>query len=314
MAGDHHGSTRAIIAAFLANLGIAASKFLAYIVTGSGSMLAESVHSIADAGNQGLLLLGGRRARHAPTETHPFGYGTERYFWAFIVAMVLFTLGAVFAIVEGIEKILHPHELESLGWAIGVLLVAIVLESLSFRTAIRAANAVRGDLSLWGFVRRSKAPELPVVLLEDAAALVGLFIALAAVLLSKATGDPVWDGYGTLTIGMLLAVVAIILAIEMKSLLIGEAATPEARGFIRGAIESNPNVVRLIHLRTMHLGPEEILVTAKIEPLHELHAEEVGELIDEIEAAIRVAVPDATMIFIEPDVFHAPAGAPPAAH
>jgi cation diffusion facilitator family transporter len=314
MAGDHHGGTRAIIAAFLANLGIAVSKFVAYLMTGSGSMLAESVHSLADTGNQALLLLGGRRARHAPTEAHPFGYGTERYFWAFIVALVLFTLGAAFAIVEGIEKILHPHELESLGWAIGVLLVAMVLESLSFRTALQEANAVRGDLSLPGFVRHSKAPELPVVLLEDAAALVGLVIALIAILLSKATGDAVWDGYGTLTIGVLLGVVAIILAVEMKSLLIGEAATPETRGLIRRAIESNPNVIRLIHVRTMHLGPDEILVTAKVEPRHELQTEEVGEAIDQIEAAIRAAVPHATMIFIEPDVFHAPSGAPPAAH
>ncbi len=303
--GDQGHGTRAIIAAFFANLGIAVSKFVAFAFTGSASMLAEGIHSVADTGNQGLLLLGGRRAKKAPTEAHPFGFGAERYFWAFLVAMVLFMVGAAFAIFEGIEKIREPHELDSPAWAIVVLVVAIGLESLSFRTALQAANAVRGSDSLVRYVRKAKAPEIPVVLLEDTAALSGLGLALAAVLLSLATDDPVWDGWGTLSIGLLLGVVAVVLAIEMKSLLIGEAASADDVAAIRQAMESDPEVAKVISLRTMHLGPDELLVAAKLEFGRWLAGQALASAIDAVEEKIRREVPRSRLIYIEPDVFRA---------
>jgi cation diffusion facilitator family transporter len=319
--GMESGGVRAIIAAFLANLGIAVAKFIAFVATGSASMLAESVHSLADTANQGLLMLGGRRARRPASEKHPFGHGTERYFWAFVVAVVLFTAGSAFAILEGIDKIRHPHEVESAGWAMAVLFVAILLESYSWRTAHHEIREVYPEGSLWHFVRATKAPELPVVLLEDSAALIGLFIAFGALGLTLATGDAVWDGYGTLGIGLLLGVVAFILAREMKSLLIGEAAAADVQASIRSAIETAPHVERLIHLRTMHLGPDELLVTAKVDLGDALSGQALASAIDEIERRIRAGTPTAQLIFVEPDVFrpdHAGADAPqdeaPAAH
>lgn len=297
-----HGN-RAIIAAFFANLGIAIAKFVGFLFTSSASMLAESVHSLADTGNQGLLLLGGRRSRRRPTPRHPFGYGRERYFWAFVVAVVLFTLGAVFAIVEGFEKIRHPHELESPGWALGILGVAIVLEGLSFRTALQEANAVRGDASLVTYIRRAKAPEIPVVLLEDTGALLGLVVAFTAVVVATVTDNAMWDGYGTLTIGILLGVIAIILCIEMKSLLIGESAAPKSEAAIRDAIEAAPHVERLIHLRTEHLGPEELLVAAKVAFEDSLTFPQLADCVNDLETAVRSAVPEARVIYVEPDVF-----------
>ncbi len=224
------GSRRAIIAALVANIGIAVAKFVGFLLTGAASLLAEALHSAADSGNQALLLLGGKKAKRRATAEHPFGYGRERYFWAFVVALVLFSLGGLFAIFEGIEKLRHPHELESVGIAIGILLVAIVLESYSLHTAVKEANHVRGDESWWSFIRHSKSPELPVVLLEDTGAEVGLFLALTGVLLAHFTDEPRWDAAGSLGIGILLVVIAGILAVEMKSLLLGESASPERRG------------------------------------------------------------------------------------
>ena len=230
------GGAKAVLAALLANLGIAVSKFVAFLVTGSSSLLAESVHSLADCGNQGLLLLGRRTARRAADETHPFGYGRDRYFYAFVVSVVLFTLGSLFALYEGIHKITNPEPIESAAVAIGVLLVAIVLESLSFRTAIKEANPVRGGRSWPGFIRHTTSPDLPVILLEDAAALLGLVFALVGVVLAELTGSPIWDGIGTLAIGVLLGLVAAVLAVEMKSLLIGESATAGQVRAIRTAL------------------------------------------------------------------------------
>jgi cation diffusion facilitator family transporter len=296
------GSRRAILAAFLANLGIAGSKLAAFVVTGAASMLAEAVHSFADTGNQALLLLGSARGRRAASEEHPFGYGRERYFWAFVVALVLFALGALFAIAEGIEKLREPHDLTRAGWAIGVLVVAIVLESFSLRTAVREANVVRGSEDWWSFVRHSKSPELPVVLLEDVGALVGLAFALAGVGLAIATGEPRFDALGSIAIGVLLAGIAVVLAKEMKSLLIGESAAPGVTAAIRAALESAPQVRRLIHLRTLHLGPEELLVAAKIELDASLRFADVARAIDAAEARVREQVPSARMIFLEPDV------------
>jgi cation diffusion facilitator family transporter len=301
MAGGGHG-TKAVIAALLANAGIAVAKLVGFIITGSASMLAESIHSVADSGNQGLLLLGGKRARRSADVEHPFGYGRERYFWAFVVALVLFSLGGAFAIYEGISKIRHPHEVESPEIAIGILLLAIALEAFSFRTAIVEANKIRGDAGWWQFIRRSKNPELPVVLLEDLGALVGLVLATAAVITTVITDDALWDGIGTLCIGVLLTVIAIVLAVEMKSLLIGESADKTVQETIRSAIEIEPAVERLIHLRTQHLGPEELLVGAKVSFIDDLSVPELAEAVNRVETNVRRAVPSVGIMYIEPDV------------
>jgi len=305
---EHPESKRAVIAAFLANLGIAVIKFVAFLVTNSSSMLSESIHSLADTGNQGLLLLGRARARRPADEQHPFGYGSVRYFYAFIVAFVLFTLGGVFSVFEGIGKLIHPHQIESVGWAIGVLLGSMVLEGLSFRTGIHEANAVRpAGETWWQFIRHTKSPDLPVVLLEDAAALIGLVIALVCVGATEVTGNARWDGLGSLAIGLLLIAVAIVLVIEMGSLLVGEAARPEVVASIRRAIEDFPAVQRCIHLRTEHLGPDEIVVATKVEFDPRLTLVELATTIDALEVDIRTAEPRATLVFIEPDVYRAPA-------
>ena len=303
MAGQGHG-TKAVIAALLANAGIAVAKFVGFLITGSGSMLAESVHSVADSGNQGLLLLGGHRAKRAPTAEHPFGYGRERYFWAFVVAIILFSLGGMFAIYEGVEKIRHPHELESVTVAIVILAVGIVLEAFSFRTAVVESRKVKDpQVNWWTFIRRSKNPELPVVLLEDLGAQVGLILALVAVTAAEVTGEPRWDGVGTLAIGVLLVVIAVILAIEMKGLLIGESASVTDQQKIVAAIEVEPTVTRLIHMRTQHLGPDELLVGAKVELIADLSVAEAAEAVNRIEASVRRAVPIARVLYIEPDIF-----------
>ena len=298
----HEGSRRAIAAAFFANFGIAIAKFVAFLATGAASMLAESIHSLADTGNQGLLFLGGARAKRAPSEMHPFGYGRERYFWAFVVALVLFSMGSMFALYEGINKLVNPHEIDSPEWAIGVLTVAIVLEIFSLRTAVHEANKVRGQRGWWQFIRTSKSPELPVVLLEDVGALVGLVFALVGVSTAALTDEPAFDAMGSIAIGLLLGVIAVILAIEMKSLLIGEAAAPEDQTAIRSAIETSPEVDRLIHLRTEHLGPEDLLVAAKVDLVSGGDAT-TAKAIDAVEARIRAATPRAKVIYIEPDEF-----------
>ncbi|MBB2909712.1 cation diffusion facilitator family transporter [Streptosporangium becharense] len=300
------GGTKAIIAALAANLAIAASKFVAFLFTGSSSMLAESVHSVADSGNQALLLIGGKRAQRARTPQHPFGYGRERYFYAFVVAVVLFTIGAVFSLYEGWHKISHPEPLTSPQWAFGVLIFAIIAESFSFRTAIIESNHIRGDQSWVQFIRRSKSPELPVIVLEDLGALLGLIFALFGVTMAVVTGNPVWDGIGTLMIGVLLGVIAVILAVETKSLLIGEGAGPEIEAKIVDALQAAPEVTRVIHMRTLHLGPEEVLVAAKIAVDHDNTAAQVARGIDEAEQRVRAAVPTARVIYLEPDLDRSP--------
>jgi cation diffusion facilitator family transporter len=296
------GSRRAIAAAFFANLGIAAAKFAAFLITGAASMLAEAVHSLADTGNQGLLIFGSARAKRKATLEHPFGFGRERYFWAFVVAMVLFSLGSVFAIHEGIDKLRHPHELVSPAVAVCVLVLAIALEGWSFRTAVVAAESVRGSESWWSFIRHSKSPELPVVLLEDLGALLGCVIALAGVTLAAVSGDPRFDAIGSIGIGALLGVIAIVLAVETKSLLIGESAAKEVRGAIRGTIEESPTVRKLIHMRTLHLGPDELLVAVKVEFDAGLDIAGLASAIDDLESAIRQQTPIARVIYVEPDV------------
>lgn len=300
--GPRQEGTGAIIAALLANLGIAVTKFVAYLISMSSSMLAESVHSLADTGNQLLLLVGGRKARREPTPEHPFGFGRERYVAAFVVSIVLFSLGGLFAVYEGFEKIMHPHPLDNWWLPIAVLVVSIVLESLSLRTALRESKAARGDSSVLEFVRRAKAPELPVVILEDTAALTGLVLALFGVGLTVLTGNGVWDGVGTIAIGVLLIVVALVLGAETRSLLIGEGATDADLNRIRTAVLAGDDVDQIIHLRTLYLGPDALLVAMKVAVPPTESARELAQAIDAIEGRIRAQVPIATTIFIEPDV------------
>lgn len=296
------GSTKAILAALFANLGIAIAKFVAYLFTSSSSMLAESIHSVADTSNQALLLLGSRRANRHATAEHPFGYGRERYFWAFIVALVLFSLGGLFAIYEGWHKLNHAdHGVSNLEWAVGVLLLGIVLEGFSFHTAMKVSRPFKGTASWWSFIRHSRSPELPVVLLEDLGALTGLVLALVGVSLAALTGDARWDAYGTIAIGVLLVIIAAILVAEMKSLLIGESAYGPMRTQIVQAIEATRGIIALRDLRTQHVGPEQLLIGAEVEIDPKLDAEAVALVIDRAEAAIRAAVPIATMIYIEPE-------------
>ncbi|GAB1645192.1 cation diffusion facilitator family transporter [Krasilnikovia sp. MM14-A1259] len=298
------GGTKAIVAALGANLGIAVTKFLAWLLTGSSSMLAEAIHSVADSGNQALLLIGGRRSQRQATPEHPFGYGRERYIYAFIVSIVLFSVGGLFALYEAYHKIQHPEGIHSWQWVpVTVLLVAIALEGFSFKTAIEESNHTRGRTSWVDFVRRAKAPELPVVLLEDAGALVGLVFALFGVSMTLITGNGVWDGIGTAMIGLLLVSIAVVLAVETKSLLLGEGANPEDLHKIEEAVLSGPGVDRIIHMKTLHLGPDELLVAAKIAVPRTDRAEEVARHIDETEARIRAAVPIARVIYLEPDIY-----------
>jgi cation diffusion facilitator family transporter len=298
------GGTRAIIAALTANLGIAVTKFVAWLLTGSSSMLAEAIHSVADSGNQLLLLIGGKRAKRKATPEHPFGYGRERYIYAFIVSIVLFSVGGLFALYEAWHKIQHPEAIDAWQWVpITVLVVAIGLETYSFMTAIKESNHTRGRTSWVNFVRRAKAPELPVVLLEDAGALIGLVLALFGVVLTLITGDGVWDGIGTGAIGILLVSIAAILAVETKSLLLGEGATPEDVLKIETAILAGDGIERIIHMKTLYLGPEELLVAVKIAVPRAERAEDLATHIDETEQRIREAVPIARVIYIEPDIF-----------
>jgi cation diffusion facilitator family transporter len=306
------GGNKAIIAALLANAGIAVTKFVAFVFSGSSAMLAESVHSLADTGNQGLLLLGKKKSRRKADAEHPFGYGRERFVYAFVVSIILFSVGGVFSLYEGIDKLQNPHPLEVPWLPIVVLCIAIAFESFSFRTAIVESNKVRGKQGWVQFIRHSKAPELPVVLLEDFAALIGLSLALSGVGLTIITGESMWDALGTIAIGVLLILVAIALGIETKSLLIGEGASVADRDAIRDAINAQPEVEALIHIKTLYLGPEELLVAAKVAFAGSTKLGELAAQIDELEKKIRAAVPIARVIYIEPDVYIVPNAANPA--
>lgn len=310
MAAD--GGTKAVVAALLANTGIAVTKFAAFFVSGISSMLAEAIHSVADAGNQGLLLLGGKRAQREATEEHPFGYGRERYIYSFIVAIVLFSVGGLFALYEAwhkYEEVADGHAELPSSWKLYVPLVvlgiAIVLEGFSFRTAIVETDKIRGEASYWSFIRRAKQPELPVILLEDLAALLGLVFAFTAITVTIITENQYFDVAGTAMIGILLVVVAATLAVETKSLLLGESAAPDAQDRIRAALESAEAFDRVIHLKTLHIGPEELLVAAKVGVRGGTTAEQVAEAIDAAEVAVRAAEPLAQVIYIEPDIFRA---------
>ena len=318
MAGDGHESGGAIAAAFAANMGIAVTKFAGFIITGSSSLLAESIHSVADSSNQGLLFLGGRQATQAPDELHQFGHGRVRYFWAFVVSVVLFSLGGLFSVYEGYHKIHDPHEIDSPAIAIGILAVAFILESFALRTAIRHATPQRGRRTWRQYISESRSPELPVLLLEDSGALIGLACALLGVLLAVITGEPVFDGIGTLAIGLVLFAIAFVLAREMRSLLIGESAAPELERQIDAEFERGPEVRRVIHTLTQHIGPDEILIAAKVEFEPDLTTKQIVDAINAAEERVR-AIPGigTARIYVEPDIGEAEtvaeAAAPPPA-
>ncbi len=298
------GGTKAIVAALSANLGIAVTKFVGFLFSGSSSMLAESVHSLADSGNQVLLLVGGKRARRAATAEHPFGFGRERYVYAFMVAIILFTIGGAYSVYEGIHKLAHPEPIERAWIPLAILVISIGLEGYSFRTALKESAEHRRGISLFEFVRRAKAPELPVVLLEDFAALIGLALALVGVGLAAITGDGVWDGVGTVAIGVLLVLVAIALGIEVKSLLVGEGASPQDTRAIAEAAVAGTDIEKIIHMKTLYLGPDELLVGMKVAVAPTDSAREVAAAIDALERRVRAAVPIARVLYIEPDIYH----------
>jgi cation diffusion facilitator family transporter len=297
---------RAVIAALLANLGIAVSKFVAFFFTGSSSMLSEAIHSVADSGNQILLLIGNKRAKQKADDHHNFGYGRRRYVYGFIVAIVLFLVGGLFSLYEGIHKWQHPEPLTDWWIAVVVLVVAVGLEGFSFRTAVKETNHARGDRSIPAFVRAARQPELPVILLEDSGALVGLVFALFGVGMAVLTGDGRWDAVGAIAVGTLLVVIAIFLAMEMTAMLVGESALPEEVAAIRLALEASDGVRRVIHLRTLHVGPDELLVAAKIAIANNDTGAQIARDIDAAEKSLREAVPTAKYVFLEPDLDRTP--------
>jgi len=296
------GSNKAVVAALAGNSAIAVAKFVGFFITRSSSMLAEAIHSVADSGNQALLLWGGKAAQKEADEEHQFGYGRERYFWAFVVALVLFLVGSGFALYEGVEKIRHPHAIDNPNVAYAILGFAIVAEFFAFRTAIVMSIPLKGDDSWWQFIKSTRVPELAVVLLEDFGAMLGLIIAMVSVWISVTFDAPIWDGIGTLSIGILLLVIACILIVEMRSLLLGEGAGEKEMQNLRTAISGTPRVKELIHLRTQHLGPEELLVGAKVEFDEGLTTAELAAAVNEVEAAVRAVVPGARPIYVEPDL------------
>lgn len=301
------GGTKAVIAAMIANGGIAVTKFGAYAITGSSSMLSEAIHSVADTGNQALLLIGGKRSLEAPDSEHQFGYGRRRYVYAFVVAIILFMLGGMFSLYEGWHKFSHPEELTMVWVAYAVLLIAIGLESWSFRTAFREANKSRGTRSLKEYIQDTRQPELPVVLLEDLGALLGLVLALFGITMAVVTGDPRWDGIGSLAIGTLLLCIAVFLAFEVSGLLVGESALPEQEAAIRAALNEVAGVDAIIHMRTLHTGPDELLVAVKIGVRGALPSSDLAVVIDDAEQRVRAAVPTARWIYVEPDIERVPA-------
>jgi cation diffusion facilitator family transporter len=302
MSDDGGGGRTATIAAFLANVGIAAAKFGAWAITGSASMLAEAVHSSADSANQGLLLWGRYRSHRVPSRSHPFGFGRERYFWAFVVAMILFSAGALFALVEGEEKLRVPHELTSYPWSAGVLLVAACLEGFSLRTAVKESRTHKRKDESWAeFVHRTTVPELAVILLEDTGALIGLLLAFIGTTAAEVTGNARFDALGSLGIGVLLAGIAITLAVEMKSLLIGEAAGGQDIEAIRAAIRTEPTAREISDLRTEHLGPDELLVVGDV-AFDAATALELEAAMIRTEERIREGVPKVRLIYLRPRV------------
>jgi cation diffusion facilitator family transporter len=296
----HADSTRAIFFALGANFAITVAKGVAAVFSGSGAMLAETVHSLADCGNQALLLLGVKQARQPSSPEHPLGYGKAVYFWSFLVAVMLFTVGGMFSLYEGIHKLSHPEPLKQWWLAVGVLVFSIVAESISMRACVVEVNKARGAQSLRHWFRESRQAELIVIFGEDLAALSGLVLALVAVVLTVLTGNPLWDALGTVAIGALLIVVAVFVAIEVKAMLIGQSADPRVTAGMRAFLEGHPDIARVFHLITLQLG-NDVMVSVKVQVAG---AQTAGQLIDSINAvekAFRARYPQVRWSFFEPD-------------
>ncbi len=291
-------STRAILFALGANLAIAATKGVAAFITGSGAMLAETVHSLADCGNQGLLLLGLRQAKSPPSPDYPLGYGKAIYFWSFLVAVMLFTVGGMFSLYEGVHKLQHPEPIRFWWAAVGVLTVSIVAEAISMKACLTEVNKSRGERSLVRWFRESRQAELIVIFGEDLAALLGLIVALAAVSLAVITGNLIWDAIGTLIIGTLLIVIAVFIAIEVKAMLIGQSADPVLNADMRAFLEARPEIERVFNLITLQMG-DDIMVAVKARMNHTAHP--VGETINTVEVAFKQRFPHVRFSFFEPD-------------
>lgn len=291
---------RAVAIALGANIGVAVAKLVGFLLTGSGAMLAEVAHSVADTGNQGVLLGGRRQAARSPDQEHPFGYGAARFLGGFLVAVVLFALGAAFSIGDGVLKLVRPHKLEDLALDVVILGVAIVFEAVSLRAAVKASRETRHGTGWFRFVRSTRVPELAVLLVEDSGALVGLAFAMTAVVLSALTGSTVFDAVGSLAVGAVLGVNSVVLGLEMSSLLVGETASSEELAAIRRALLDTPGMEHVVHLRAVHVGPEDLLVAAKVIFEAGLSAETAAVAVDDAEVAIRAAVPTASWIYIEP--------------
>lgn len=298
-----HGadSTKAIFFALAANGAIAASKFVAAVITGSGSMLAEAVHSSADCGNQMLLLLGMKRSKRAPSDDYPLGYGKETYFWSFIVALLLFSMGGLFSIYEGWHKLFAPEPLSYPLLALGVLGFGIVMESISMWGCVREINKTRGEQSLWRWFRDTREAELLVIFGEDLAALMGLTLAFIAVALAWATGNPMWDALGSIAIGVLLIVVAIFVGIEVKSLLVGQGVAPTTRQAMRDFLQAQPSIAKLFNLRTLQMGSD-VMVAIKAQMRESHDAKKMIEDINQVEQAFKQQFPQTAWLFFEPDV------------
>ena len=294
-------SVKSIIYALSANLGIAITKTIAAVITGSGAMMAESIHSFADCGNQGLLFLGLRATKKKPNPEHPLGYGKEIYFWSFIVALILFSMGGLFSIYEGIHKISLHEGLKNPMMAIIVLLVSMVLEATSLYGCLTQINKVRHKVSLWTWLKNSRQSELVVVLGEDIAALLGLSFALIAVVVAIITGNPVFDAIGSIGIGVLLIVISIFLAVKVKSLLIGQSADDENSMAIRRILETRPEIDQILNLITIQLGPQ-IMVAVKAKMKKVDSADQLIKNINNCESQLRKEIPAVTWIFFEPDI------------
>src|ERR1044072_5565318 len=291
-------STRAILFALGANFIIFATKGIAAFITGSSAMLAETVHSLADCGNQLLLLLGMRQARMDPTPEYPLGYGKAIYFWSFLVALMLFSIGGMFSVYEGIHKLQHPEPLKQWWWAVGVLVIGIIAEWVSMRACLAEVAKARGSRSLARWFRESRQAELVVIFGEDLAALFGLVFALVAIVLAVVTGNPVWDAIGTLAIGILLVVVAVFVAIEVKAMLIGQSADPNVNAALKGFLEQRPEIARVFSLITLQLG-NDLMVAVKAQ-LNRSSTEK-EDAINNIEKALKQQFPQVKWSFFEPD-------------
>jgi cation diffusion facilitator family transporter len=293
-------SRKSVLAALAANSAIAVIKLIAAVISGSTALLAEGFHSIADTGNQALLLLGLRLSDKPPDEEHPFGHGKERFFWTFVVALALFLVGGLVSIERGVSGLLHPEKLPSVPIAVAVLVVAAVFEGSALRIALRTFNKERGRRSFWGGIRRAKDPETLTVVFEDTAALTGIVVAIVGIVLAKVLDDARWDSGAAVIIGLLLCGVAFALAREVKDLLIGESAKPETRQAIEEAVRSVPEVEGIRDLLTMHVGPDEILVNLDVCFKDGLDTDGVEEAIVRVENAIREKAPNVGKIFVEP--------------